>query len=141
MRFQPALLQSIVERGQHLRGIEALHGGGAHDAADQCGKERSGRGFAADVAENDGGLAGAVFHEVVEVAADGARGQESHRHFGMGMLRRMGREQAELHFARHGDVALKLLLLAPDGLIEARILNGDCDLRGHGGKQCARALR
>ncbi len=44
-----------------------------------------------------------------------------------------GGEQTELNFAGHGDVALKLLLLTPDPLIEARILDRDCDLRSHGG--------
>ena len=43
-------------------------------------------------------------------------------------------QQAELDFAGHGDVALELLLLALDGLVEARVFNGDGDLRGHGGE-------
>ena len=46
----------------------------------------------------------------------------------------VGRQQAELHLARHGDVALELPLLALDGLVEARVLNGDGDLRGQGGQ-------
>ena len=46
-----------------------------------------------------------------------------------------GGQQAELHFARHGDVALELLLLALDRLVEARVFNGDGDLRGQGGER------
>jgi hypothetical protein len=50
------------------------------------------------------------------------------------MLGRGGRQQAQLHLARHGDVALQLPLLAAHGLVEARILNGDGHLRGQGGQ-------
>ncbi len=52
----------------------------------------------------------------------------------MRMLRRGRRQQAKLHLARHGEVALQSLLLAGDTLIEPRILNGDCDLRGQGAR-------
>jgi len=71
-------------------------GGGAHDAADQGGEQGGGSGFAADVAEDDGGAVGAVVEEVVEVAADGAGGQEVDGHLRVGMRWRGGREQAEL---------------------------------------------
>ncbi len=52
----------------------------------------------------------------------------------MGMRGRLGREQAKLHFASHGDIFLKLALLAVNGLIETRILDGDGDLRGQRGQ-------
>jgi hypothetical protein len=89
-------------------GSGLLRGGGAHDAADQRGEERGGRGLAADVAEHDRGAVRPVVEEVVKVAADGARGQKAHGHLGVGMRGRLGGEQAKLHLAGHGDVFLKL---------------------------------
>ena len=77
---------------------------------------------------------GAVLEEVVEVAADGAGGKEAHGHLGVGVLRRRGRQQAQLHLAGHGNVFLELPLLALDGLVEAGVLDGDGDLRGEGGE-------
>ena len=53
----------------------------------------------------------------------------------------IGRQQPQLHLARHGDVALQLRLLAAHGLVEARILNGDGHLRRRAWSTCARALR
>ena len=58
----------------------------------------------------------------------------------LGMRGRVGRQQAELHLAGHGDVALELALLAADGLVEAGVFNGDGDLRRRGWSACARAL-
>ena len=69
-------------------GCELLLRGGAHDAADQRGEQRRGRGLAAHIAEHDGGLVGSVLEKVVEVAADGARRQKAHRHLGVLVLRR-----------------------------------------------------
>ena len=77
---------------------------------------------------------GAVVDEVVEVAADGAGGEKADRHVGVGVRGRVGREQAELHLAGHGDVALQLALLAANGLVEARVFDGDGDLRGERGE-------
>ena len=73
-------------------------------------------------------------HKVVKVAADGARGQETHRHVGVGPGRRHGRQQAQLDFAGHRDVALQLRLLRAHRLIELRILDGDGHLRGQRGQ-------
>ena len=50
------------------------------------------------------------------------------------MRGRLGRQQAQLHLARHGDVALQLPLLAAHGLVEARILDRDGDLRAQRGQ-------
>ncbi len=50
------------------------------------------------------------------------------------MRRSFRRQQAKLHLAGHGDVSLELALLAVDGLIEARVLDGDGDLRGQRGQ-------
>ena len=134
LRIELAFLERVVEQREHCGRRELLLRGGAHDAADERGEERSGSGFAADVAEDDGGLVGRVFEEVVEVAADGAGGQKADREFGVLVHGRRGRQQAKLDFAGHGDVALELLLLALDGLVEARVFDGDGDLRGHGGE-------
>ena len=106
----------------------------------RAAKRAAGRGFSADVAENDGGAARTVVDEVVEVAADGARGQKTHRHFGMGVGGRGGGQQAELNLARHGNIALQLRLLAADGLIEARVLNGNGDLGGQRGQHALMVL-
>ena len=111
-----------------------MRSGGAHDAADERGEERGRRGLAADVAEDDGGAVGAVVEEVVEIAADGARGKKADGHVRVGVRGSLGWQQAELHLAGHGDVLLKLALLAVHGLVEARILDGDGDLRAEGGE-------
>ena len=58
LRIELALLERVVEQGKHRSGWKLLLRGGAHDAADQRGEERGGRGFAADIAEHDGGLIG-----------------------------------------------------------------------------------
>src|SRR6202012_1524128 len=47
---------------------------------------------------------------------------------------RRGGKETKLDFAGHCDVALKLLLLPADCLIETRVLNGDGDLRGQRGE-------
>ena len=78
---------------------------------------------------------GRVFEEVVEIAADGARGKEADGEFGVLVDGRRGRQQAQLNFACHGDVAFELLFLALDGLVEARVFDGDGDLRGHRGER------
>ena len=134
MRFELALLEGVVEQGEHRGRLGLLLRGRAHDAADQRGEQRGRRGLAAHVAEHDGGAVGAVVEKVVEVAADGAGGQKTDGHVGVGMRGRVGRQQAELHLARHGDVAFQLALLAADGLVEARVLDGDGDLRGQRGQ-------
>ena len=134
LRVELALLKRVVEQSEHGGGRGFLLGGGAHDSADERGEEGSGGGFAADVAEHDGGLVVGVFEEVVEVAADSAGGKKADRE--LGVLVRWGRggEKAKLDFAGHGDVALELLLLPPDALVETRVFDGDGDLRGHGGE-------
>ena len=76
----------------------------------------------------------AVLDKVVQIAADGARGQKAHRQLGVGVLGRRRRQQAQLHLARHGHVSLELALLRAHRLVEARILNGDGDLRGQRGE-------
>ncbi len=101
LRIEPALLQRIVQHGEHCGGSQFLLRGGAHDAADECGEERGWRGLPADVAENDGGLVGRVFEKVVEIAADGAGGKKADGEFGVFVHRRRGGQQAELDFARH----------------------------------------
>jgi hypothetical protein len=45
------------------------------------------------------------------------------------MRGRIGRQQAELHLARHCDIALELALLAANGLVEPRIFNRNGNLR------------
>ena len=127
--------RASLSRVKHLRPARAAAGRGAHDAADQRGEQRRRRGLAADVAQHDGGLVGTVVEKVVEVAADGARGQKAHGHLGVWHARAASvRQQAQLHLARHGDVALQLPLLARDRLVEARVLNGDGHLRGQRGQ-------
>src|ERR1700751_6055489 len=107
-----------------------MDGRGAHDAANQCSKERRRGSFSAYVAEYDCGLAGIVVHKVVEVTAYGASGQKSDGHIGVREFWRSRREQAQLYFAGHRDVALQLFLLAADLLIEPCVFNGNGGLRG-----------
>ena len=135
LRLEFALLESVIEGSQHLRRLRLLSGGGAHDPTDQRGKQSSRRGFAADVAEDDGGAVGAVVDEVVKVAANGAGGKKANRHFSVGVRGRGRRQQAKLNLASHGDVALELRLLAADSLVEAGIFNGDGNLCGHRGQR------
>ena len=46
------------------------------------------------------------------------------------MRRRNGRQQAQLNFARHRDITLKLRLLAANSLVEPRVLNRNRHLCG-----------
>ena len=77
----------------------------------------------------------AVVDEVVDVAADGARGQEGRRDLRAARLRRRAGQQAELHLARHRQVALQPLLLFGDALVEPRIRDRDGHLRGQRGER------
>ena len=53
----------------------------------------------------------------------------------------VGRQQAELHFARHGNVAFELLFLTADSLVKPRVLDGDSDLRSQRSESALDALR
>ena len=64
------------------------------DAADQCGVEGGGGGFATDVSNGQGDAAGAVVEEIVYVAADGAGGEELGCDLGAFELRRAGGHEA-----------------------------------------------
>ena len=90
--------------------------------------------LSAYVAEDDCCLVGRVFEEVVEISADCAGRQKADRKFSVLVHGRSGGQQAELHFASHGNVALELLLLAFHGLVEPGVFDGDGDLRGHRGR-------
>jgi hypothetical protein len=80
------LLQSIVEQLEHVCRIWALGRGGAHDAAHHGGVERCGRGLATRIPQRDAGVVGVIAKKVIEIPADGARGQKAGCEFGMGVL-------------------------------------------------------
>jgi hypothetical protein len=97
--------------------------------------KRCRRGFAADIAEDDGRAVGVVFDEVVKIAADRARRQKARRKFAVfGCSGHCRGQQAQLDLAGHGEIALQLLLMPHDLLIEPRVFNGDGDLRGQRGQ-------
>ncbi len=50
-------------------------------------------------------------------------------------------QQAQLHLARHVEVALQALLFFVDALVEPRVGDGDGDLRGEGGEGASGGLR
>ena len=89
-----------------------------------------------DVADGYGYSAGAVVEEVVDVAADGAGGEELGGELGAVEVGRAGRHEAKLDLASHLEVALHALLFFVDALVEPRIRDGDGDLRGEGA-ECA----
>ena len=49
-------------------------------------------------------------------------------------------QQAQLHLAGHGKIALQLLLMANDLAVESGVFDGDCDLRGQCGQGALVAL-
>ena len=118
-----------------------LRGEGAEDAADECGVERGGRGFAADISDGDGGAAGTVVEVVEDVASDGAGGDELGGDFGALELGRARGHEAELDLAGHLEVALHALLFFVDALVEAGVGDADGDLRGRGWRGCAGGRR
>src|ERR1700750_2659460 len=111
-----------------------LRGEGAQDAADECGVEGGGGGFAADISDGDGGAAGAVVEVVKDIASDGAGGDELGGNFGALKLGRAGGHEAELDLAGHLQVALHALFFFVDALVEARVGDADGDLGGEGGE-------
>jgi len=76
-----------------------------------------------------------VVDEVVDVAADGARGQKRRSNLRVSRLRRRAGQQPELDFTRHCEVPLQPLLLLVDALVEAGIGDGDCNLGGQCGQR------
>ncbi len=111
-----------------------LRGEGAEDAADERGVEGGGSGFAADVSDGDGDAAGTVVEVVVDVASDGAGGDELGGDFGALEFGRARGHEAELDLASHLEVALHALLFLVDALVEAGVGDADGDLRGEGGE-------
>src|ERR1700691_5417109 len=114
-----------------------LRGQRAQNAADERGVERGRRGLAADASYGgggEGGAAGAVVEEVVDVAADGTRGEKLGCDLGVFELWRARRHEAKLNLAGHLEVALHALLFFVDALVEAGVGDADCDLRGQSGE-------
>src|SRR5258708_1649238 len=102
----------------------------AEDAADECGVEGGGGGFAADVSDGESGATGAVVEVVEDIASDGAGGDELSGDLGALELRWPGGHEAELNLAGHLEVALHPLLLFVNALVEAGVGDADGDLRG-----------
>src|SRR5260370_40325272 len=102
-----------------------LRGEGSEDAADECGVEGCGSGFAADVSDGEGGAAGTVVEVVVDVASDGTGGDELGGDLGALELGRTGGHEAELDLPGHLEVALHALFFPVDALVEARVGESD----------------
>src|SRR3981189_3602307 len=102
-----------------------LRGQRAEDAADESSVEGGWGGFAADISDGQGGAAGTLVPVVVDVASDGAGGDELGGDLGALELRRAGGHEAELDLACHLEVALRALLVMVDALIQARVGNDD----------------
>ena len=105
-----------------------LRGQGAEDAADERGVEGGGGGFAADVSDGQSGAAGTVVEVVVNIASNGAGGDELGGYLSALELRRAGGHETELDLPGHLEVALHALLFFVDALIEARVGDADGDL-------------
>ena len=129
-----ALLELVVEGGEHGCGGEMLGRERAEDAADECGVEGGWCGLAADVAYGQTGATGAVVEVVVDVAADGAGGNEGGGDLGAFEYRRPGWHETELNFAGHLEVALHALLFFVNALVEAGVGDADGDLCGQRGE-------
>ena len=130
MRVDSPLLQRIIQQCQHLLGMQRARSGCAHDAADQSGIERGGRGLAAGISQSDAGAMVVIVQEIVHIAADGARRQKARCKFRGLMLGKRLRKQAKLNLARHFEIMFQTLFLLCDTLVEPRIFNGDRDLGG-----------
>src|SRR6185437_1695249 len=70
-----------------------------------------------------------VVDEVVDVTADGARGQKGGGNLRVTQARRRSGQQPQLHLARHREIAFQPLLLVGDTLVEPRVRNGNRYLR------------
>ena len=106
------------------------------DTADERSIESSGRSFAAHISDGERGPTGAVIEKVVQISADRARGDKACGDLGPRGLGRLRWQEAQLHLASHVEIALKTLLLLMNALVQARICDGDGNLRSEG-RQCA----
>ena len=122
--------QGKIDRPQHLRRPGFDGSVGPQNAADQSRINRSRRAFAADVPDHHSQARLRVIDEVVQVAADGARGHELGRNFQVRELGQRVRQQTKLQFARQRQVAFQTLFLTGDLFIEPGIFDGDRHLRG-----------
>ena len=77
----------------------------------------------------------AVVEVVVDVSADGARGDELRGDLGALEFGRTRGHEAELDLAGHLEVALHALFFLVDALVEPRVGDADGDLRAEGGER------
>src|ERR1700723_2096775 len=89
------------------------------------GVECGGGCFAADVADGEGGAAGAVVEVVVDVASNGSGGDELGCNLCAFELRRARGHEPELDLAGHLKIALHALLFLVNTLIETGV--GDAE--------------
>src|ERR1700722_17827813 len=106
------------ERSEYAAGERSVEGGGG--------------GFAADVADGEGGAACAEVEVVVDVAPDGAGGDKFGCDLGALELRRARGHETELDLTCHLEVALHALLFLVNTLVETGVGDTDGDLRGEG---------
>jgi len=111
-----------------------LWGERAEDAADKRCIESGWRGFAADIANGEADAAWTVVEVVVDIASDGASGDELGGDLGVGEFWRTRGHETELDLAGHLEVSFHTLLFLVDALVEAGVGDADGDLRREGGE-------
>ena len=134
MAFDLALQEHHVQPLHHVRRRKLQRSEAAQRAAGHGAVKRRGRALAADVAHHDHLPVPPVGEEFIKVAPQLARGLKVQSHVQAGNFGRDPRHQVHLDFLGAAQVALQPRFTARHAFIQARILNGDGDLRRESGK-------
>jgi len=105
--FDPAFTYQLVHLTKHFRGLKFLRCQAAHDADSDRAVEGGGRAFAAHIAERYAELLWAITQEVVEVAADLARGDITRGNIETIVFRGRGTQQCALNAFGGLQIALQ----------------------------------
>ena len=97
----------MIHLAQHCGGLKFLRGQAAHDADSDGAVESGGCAFAANVAEGYAELLWAIAQEIVQIAADFARGDITRGDIEAVVFRRCGTQQRPLNALGGLQIALQ----------------------------------
>ena len=133
MAFDLPFEERHIEPSQHLRGREPLRGQAAgqaaQDAADHGAVKRRRSPFAAHITDDEDVAVLAVGQEIIEVAAQLARGLKTGADLEALNDRAQGGHDVHLDFARAFEVPLQARFAANHALVEPGVFDGHGDLR------------
>src|SRR5579859_2911504 len=127
--FDAALADNLIELLQNFRRSQMLRSEAAQNSHGSRTIERGSASLSADVAERDAKFSRVVWHKVVEIAAQLARGNDARGNVQAILAARNRRQQRGLQTARGVEVALHARFIARHLFIKARIFNRDGEMR------------